>query len=1168
MKQSLSVLLFCFLSIYFSVAQINQKNNENLLHKGFQNPPNQAKARTWWHWISGNVSKSGITKDLEAMKAVGIQEAQLFNVHLGFPQGPVKYLSEEWLDLFEFSAKEAKRLGLELAFHNSAGWSSSGGPWVTKENAMQTMVFSKLELQGNQIFKGELPKPKTKFNYYQDIAVLAFPKPKTHIKIDGLDYKNLSERIRNHLLPDDKEISKDAIIQKEDILDLTSKFNEDDGLEWNVPKGEWVILRLGHTPIGTTNRPAPPEAKGLEVDKMSKKALDAYWEGGIQPIIDRLGDLVGTTVNNCLIDSYEVETTNWTTGFDVQFEALRGYDLTTYLPTLAGYYVDSGEVSERFLWDFRRTIGDLIAENYYAYFAELCHKNGMKFSVEPYWGPFDNMQVGATGDIVMCEFWSGGYPFFDSPKFVSSIAHLNGSTIVGAESFTGIGGWDKHPANIKSIGDRAWAEGITRFIFHTYVHQPWDIAPGLALSYHGFDFNRLNTWWFQSKPYMNYIARSQFLLQQGTNVADVLIFTGESSPNTAFLFPEIKTMGYDYDLIGANKLSELFVKNGEICTPVGGRYKVLVLPESDWITPKTLKIVESLVKAGARVIGNKPLKSPSLNNYPSCDDEVRMIANKLWDNNDIQPISISQYLQNENRPDFTIEKNNGDDINFIHRKTEEADIYFIANGKKQSRNLSCNFRVSGKQPEFWNAETGYISYPAVWKNNADGTITLPLSLEAEQSIFVVFQKALTFKNNLVSVKAELEYPKPEPLSNLKIMNAEYGTFLQEGLVDITDKVANAVEDGKLDFQITRAFCDCDPAMGYKKEFRLAYQIGEEIHELYAEEREHIIIDAGDENLKVLKAVFGKFKPETRGIPKHYPLIDVTNVIQNKIETGKFDIQVNDKLTDSNAIEGDKPALRVTYETDGEAYTIMVPKGQILKLSKDNSKPQLLLNSGIPKLVTPYNGKLSYTTTSGKTKTLVVKKVPRPIELTGTWDVNFVTPNGKTKNTKFDTLKSWSEASEEDIRYFSGTAGYTKTFSLPKEFFKGENKIELDLGFVAVIAEVNINGNYVATLWKAPFKINISDYIKKGDNTLEVKVTNLWPNRLIGDENYTLDYEVKGGRLSTLPDWLINNKERPSQRTTLPSWKHWSQDDILKTSGLLGPVKIQLYNKIKLKNIEN
>ena len=825
--------------------------------------------------------------------------------------------------------------------------------------------------------------------------------------------------------------------------------------------------------------------------------------------------------------------------------------------------MESGEVSERFLWDFRRTVGDLIAENYYRHFGELCHKNKLKFSLEPYWGPFDNMQVGATGDIVMCEFWSGGYPFFDSPKFVSSIALLNGSSIIGAEAFTGIGGWNKHPANIKSIGDRAWAEGITRFIFHTYVHQPWDIAPGLALSYHGFDFNRLNTWWFQSKPYMDYIARSQFLLQQGRNVADVLVFTGESSPNTAFLFPEIKSLGYDYDLIGSNKLSELFVKNGEICTPVGGRYKVLVLPESDWITPKTLKIVESLVKAGAKVIGNKPLKSPSLNNYPSCDDEVRMIANELWYNNYIQPISIGQYLQNENTPDFIVENNSGDDISYIHRQTEEADIYFIANGKKQSRDLSCSFRVSGKQPEFWSAEAGQISYPAVWKNNADGTITLPLSLDAEQSMFVVFQKASNTENNLVSAKMELDYPKPEVLSNLKIMKAEYGTFLQEGLVDITDRVVNAVENDKLDFKISRAFCDCDPAMGYKKEFRLAYQIGDKTHELYAEEREHIIIDAGDEKLKVLKAIFGKFKPETKGVPKYYPLFNVKEIIQNKIDNEQFEIQVNDELIDNQFIEGDKPALRVTYETDGEEYTVMVPKGQTLKLSKDSAKPHLIFNADGTDWVTPHTGSLHYTTALSKTKTVKVKKVPNPIELSGAWDINFVMPNGKTENTTFDALKSWSEASDKDIRYFSGTASYIKKFNLPKSYLKGETKIELDLGSVAVIAEVNVNGNYVGALWKAPFRITIDDFVKEGKNTLEIKVTNLWSNRLIGDEKIKLDYPRQGERAKPLPDWLLNETERPSKRTTFVSWNHYNQNDDLLKSGLLGPVKLIFFETIKI-----
>ena len=1125
------------------------------LEAGFQNPPNESKPRTWWHWISGNVSKSGITKDLEAMKQLGIQEAQLFNVHLGFPQGSVKYLSEEWLDLFQFSAQEAKRLGLELAFHNSAGWSSSGGPWVTEENAMQTVVFSELIIKGNQLFKDQLPKPETKFNYYQDIAVLAFPKPKEDLKIDGLDYKMLSERIRNHLLPDDKSISKAATIQKEAIVDLTARISEDGFLEWQVPEGDWVVLRLGHTPIGTTNRPAPPEAKGLEVDKMSKTALDAYWKGGVQPIIDKLGDLIGTTVNNCLIDSYEVETTNWTVGFDAEFKKLRGYNLLSYLPTLAGYYVESGETSERFLWDFRRTIGDLIAENYYAHFAELCHKNGMKFSVEPYWGPFDNMQVGATGDIVMCEFWSGGYPFFDSPKFVSSIAHLNGSAIVGAESFTGIGGWDEHPAQLKSIGDIAWAEGITRFIFHTYVHQPWDVAPGLALSYHGTDFNRLNTWWSQSKSYMDYLSSSQYLLQQGKNVADVLVFTGESSPNTAFLKPEIKQMGFDYDLIAANKLKDLTVKDGIIYSSVGNAYKILVLPNSDFIKPETLHKVKELVDGGAKVIGQKPSQSPSLTNFPNADEVVKKYVAELWTSGLVKEIPIETVL-NQQIPDFKIENSDKTDLSFIHRKTEDADIYFIANARKEAREIPISFRVSGKQPELWNAEKGTIKDLVVFQENEDGTTTVPIQLGMEEAVFVVFKKP-TNATHLLTTKMQLEQPIAEPLSNLKIVKAEYGTFLQEGLVDITDKVNDAIKDNKLDFQMSRAFCDCDPAMGYKKEFRMEYQIGDTKKQIYAEEREHIHIDAGDESLKVLKAVFGKFKSETKGIPKNYETYNITEKIKDLIDSGNLNIPVNSQLIENQDVQGDKTTLKITYSTDGEERTIFIPKGEVLKLSKDKTKPELVYDGEAIHWITPYSGKITYTTALGETKKAQVKSVPKPIELTGAWEVLFPPNLGAPEKAEFDELISWANSDDEGIQHFSGTVTYKKEFELPDDYLKSDKRLELDLGSVAVIAEVFINGKNAGLLWKAPFKVNINDFVKKGKNTLEVKITNLWSNKLIGDEKLPLDIERKGYKTKALPDWLSNGTDRTSGRITFPSWNHYKKNDTLLTSGLLGPAKINV-----------
>ena len=1160
--KNLGYILLIILCFCFSNCAEKKKDRQLLiLEAGFQNPPNQAKARTWWHWISGNVSKSGITKDLEAMKAVDIQEAQLFNVHLGFPQGPVKYLSEELLELFKFSAEEAKRLGLELAFHNSAGWSSSGGSLVTEEHAMQTVVFIELTVEGGKTITKKLPRPETKFDYYKDIAVLAFPKPKATKKIDGLDYKMLSERIRNHLLPDRKGISNEAIILKENIINLTSKLSEDGVLNWETPQGDWVILRLGHTPIGTQNRPAPPEAKGLEVDKMSKTAVDAYWKGGVQPIIDKLGDLIGTTVNNCLIDSYEVETTNWTTGFDAQFENLRGYDLTSFLPTLAGYYVESGEVSERFLWDFRRTIGDLIAQNYYAHFAELCHKNGLKFSVEPYWGPFDNMQVGAQGDIVMCEFWSGGYPFFDSPKFVSSIAHLNGSAIVGAESFTGIGGWDKHPANLKSIGDRAWAEGITRFIFHTYVHQPWDVAPGLALSYHGFDFNRLNTWWMQSKSYMDYLSRSQYLLQQGKNVADVLVFTGESSPNTGFIKPEIKAMGFDYDLIGANKLKDLTVKNGTIFSSVGNTYQLLVLPESDFIKPETLEKIKALVDGGATVIGKKPLLSPSLTNYPNCDEKVTAYVDALWGSRLVKEISIEEALSNQ-IPDFKIESSDNSDLSFIHRKTADADIYFIANARKEAIEITARFRVSGKQPEIWNSEKGTVKDAVVFKANEDVTTTLPLQLGSEESVFIVFKKPVN-PNHLTEISTELKPYQTEPLSNLEIVKAEYGTFLQEGLIDITDKVNSAIKDGELDFKMSRAFCDCDPAMGYKKEFRMEYQIGDTKKQIYAEEREHINIDAGNKPLKVLKAVFGKFKAETKGIPQNYKTFEVTNKIKDLVLHNTYDILISDELINNQIPEGNKPNLKITFKTDGEERTLFIPKGQFLKLSKDTSKPELVFKDGDVNWVTPNAGKITYTNTSGETKTAVVTSIPQAIDLSNSWQVDFPLSSVESIKEEFTDLTSWSNHKNEKIQHFSGTASYKKEFIISDELLQSDKSLELDLGSVAVIAEVFINGKKVSTLWKSPFRTTIDNFVAKGRNTLEIKVTNLWPNKLIGDENLPLDYERKGNKLKKLPDWLLNNTERPSERNTFSSWKHWSKDDELLTSGLLGPVKININKVLKM-----
>lgn len=1158
----------CFILVCLAcLIHVVNASTDDPLRFGFENPPASAKARTWWHWLNGNVSKEGITADLEAMKRVGIQEAQLFNGDMGFPEGSAVFLSPEWLDLFKFAASEAKRLELELGFHNGAGWSSSGGPWITPENAMQTVVYSQVEVssKGNKNLKIQIPQPTSRLNYYKDITVLAFPKPESGEKIDELEIKSLSGRFRNHVEPDPKPIPSSALVHKADIIDLTTKMLADGSLEWDVPAGEWVVLRLGYTPTGVENHPAALGGRGLECDKMNRKAVDVYWKGGISPIIEKLGPLVGSTLTNCLIDSYEVGSTNWTAGFDNEFRRLRGYDCRSYLPSLAGYYVDSGEITERFLWDFRRTIGDLIAENYYGYFSELCHKHGMKFSVEPYWGPFNSMQVGETGDIVMCEFWSSSLSFFDSPKFVASIAHLNGSPVVGAESFTGYGGWLEHPGSIKQIGDKAWAAGVNRFIFHTYAHQPWNEGPGVTFGMYGLEMNRLTTWWEQGKAFMDYIGRSQFLLQQGRNVADILVFTGESSPNDATLMPEIKALGYDYDLIGINKIPSLSVKDGLICTPVGGKYRALVFPETSWMTPEMLTKIGELANNGALIIGTKPLKSPSLQQYPQCDDQVARLAEELWNTKLIKECQVTDLLNDKGFvPDFSVEAGLSDDINYIHRVVDNTDIYFVANAQKENRQEICHFRVTGKQPELWNSETGKISDVPVWQEHTDGTISIPIQFDSEEAVFVVFRKPVSADGHLVKTEMELKKQELKPLPGLKIIKAEYGLFLPEGLIDVTNAVTGSVHDRKLNIQAGSHLASMDPAQGYIKELRIECEIGGQLRVVRAIEGEPVNLDAGNSGeLKIRKAVYGKFDKGIRGVPSSFPAADVTEQIASKVTSGVCLVPVDDRLAPGSLEQEGKKELRIVYSSGGEIFKKSVYEGTDLILGQSTSGPELRMDKGKVFWQTPYPGKMTYVTSLGKTNTIQVKSVPEPIELTGSWEVNFPPDLGAPGKTTFDNLISWPNSTDEGIRYFSGTATYKKQFTLPAKMVQGDYSLELDLGRVCVIAEVIVNGKNLGVLWKAPFRVDLEKYVHKGINDLEVKITNLWPNRLIGDERLKNDFEWNGTRIKEWPGWLLNHTKRRSERITFTTWKHWNKESPLQPSGLLGPVIIRPYVRVEV-----
>jgi hypothetical protein len=282
-----------------------------------------------------------------------------------------------------------------------------------------------------------------------------------------------------------------------------------------------------------------------------------------------------------------------------------------------------------------------------------------------------------------------------------------------------------------------------------------------------------------------------------------------------------------------------------------------------------------------------------------------------------------------------------------------------------------------------------------------------------------------------------------------------------------------------------------------------------------------------------------------------------------VASNTFVIPVDDRLIDhvsDSSGRSQKKELRLVYTAGGETHQRTVAQGRKLSLTSRTPEPELTVENGKPTWITPYAGTLTYMTSSGATKSVRVKSVPDPIELTGSWEVSFPPGSGAPSVAVFDRLISWPDFPHEGIRYFSGTATYRKQFTLTGDMIRAGRSLELDLGNVRVIAEVTVNGKNLGIIWKAPFRMDLGNAVKEGSNELEIRITNLWPNRLIGDERLgeSGDYPLK-----TWPDWLINHAASPSKRVTFTTWKYWDENASLQSSGLLGPVIIRSYVHAKL-----
>ena len=562
-------------------------------------------------------------------------------------------------------------------------------------------------------------------------------------------------------------VDSSSAINKSGVIDLTAKLQPDGTLDWTPPAGHWMVLRIGYSLLGITNHPATPEATGLEVDKLDRRYVKDYFDKYLDSYKDTVGaDWMGKRgIRNVINDSWEAGSQNWTDNMLAQFKALRGYDATPWLPVLTGRVVESAEASDRFLWDFRKTIADLIANEHYGQLEATLHERGMGHYGESHEGGrafvADGMEVKKFNEVPMSAMWTQlpgvnkiQYTANADVRESASVAHIYGQNLVAAESMTASAAapWAWSPATLKPTADAEMLAGVNRFVVHESTHQPLiGKAPGLTLGPYGQWFNRNETWAEQARPWIDYLARSDYLLQQGHFCADVLYFYGEDSNLTAIFggkSPDVPE-GYGFDYINADGLIHKFsVANGQIVTKSGMHYKVLYLdPYSRHMSLPVLRAIQSLVEDGASVAGPKPTDDPS-----QADDqgEFQKLSSKLFgDGSGVHKVGNGTVYAGQAlsdvftalhvQPDFDYTKSSSDaDIEFVHRKLTDGDIYFVDNRSDRGSAVNATFRVSGKQPELWHAETG--STEPVSFRIEKGRTTVPLQLEPWGTVFVVFTK--------------------------------------------------------------------------------------------------------------------------------------------------------------------------------------------------------------------------------------------------------------------------------------------------------------------------------------------------------------------------------------------------------------------------------------------
>ena len=1280
------------------------------LAEGFASPPAQTKPWCYWYWISDNLSKEGITRDLEAMARVGIGEALVGNIFLDdVPAGQTKVLTPEWWGLVEHALREGGRTGVNIGLFNCPGWSQSGGPWITPDQAMRYLVSSETRVTGPRRFAERLPQPKEPF---QDVAVLAFPAPRHDTdslaarapRVTGIPAAPGAEKLADgdpstgadfptgagrgktpftiefeftepltarslQIIPAEEPFGADVelqavapdgtpatvrrfkcdrtnmglgvgfmprgpvtvsfpattatkfrvvftgvhgsdkparlaeialsgaarlesfvekqlgkmhptplpmwdtylwptqpepedrgmVISVAEVRDLTGQLGFDGMLEWEVPAGDWIILRTGMTPTGMRNGPASPEGQGLEVDKMNRALAQQHFDAFIGEVLRRVPPAGRQAFTRVIADSYEMGSQNWTDGLEGPFLKRFGYDPKPWLPVLTGRLVGSADQSERFLWDLRRLVADRVATEYVGGLRKASRPHGLGLWLENYghWGfPSEFLKYGSESDRIGGEYWVTGDLGSIECRAASSCANTYGKPFVSAESFTGGPPFQNSPGALKARGDWAFCEGVNHFVLHVCIHQPWeDKMPGVN-AWFGTEFNRHNTWFEQSKAWVDYLRRSCWLLQQGVRVADVAYFIGEDAPKMTGVRQPALPAGRDFDYINADVIERsLQVRNGWLTLPHGTSYRVLVLPELATMRPGVLRKIRDLVKAGATVVGTPPSRSPSLEEYPHSDTEVRKLAGELWGNaNPQQPgerrfgrgrilwgQSLEQVLASLGSPaDFE----SSTPLRYTHRRSGGTDIYFVANPKPEPLTTTAAFRVGAKAPELWWPDSGAIERPAVY-DVADGTVRLPLSFGPHGSVFVVFRdKAAPRTERIVSVAREgrelLGTKVTRPVAGAAAGNPNTFTFAawvkpeadttlvvetNRGVVGMGEKRNDALTAPHGDGFGGSGHAGCGLAVGTNGvcvfEHGANYFAPTLVHAALLTEWTHVAVVYRDSQPHLyLNGTLAKAGLRSEHVVHSGAAAGGLASYRGRL--GSF-VEFAHALSD-----GEAAALARSMPRPDQAAS-----GPPIRLTRRGQSWEAI--SAEP-------GAYELSRADGRKQILQVTAMPSRLTLAGPWDVRFTPGWGAPEQATFAELIDWTRRPEEGIRHYSGKATYRKSFVVSESQISNlKSQIYLDLGEVRDLAVVRLNGRALGTLWLAPFRMEVTEALRPGANVLEVDIVNPWNNRLVGDLALPADQRRTFLVTPTL------NKQAP-----------------LLSAGLLGPVTLQSAERITLR----